>query len=503
MKAVNDAPVATADILEVNEDTRLSVPVPGILINDTDVEGKPLTAIKVSGPTHGRLTLNSNGSLTYKSFTNWNGTDSFVYKAKDGVLTSNKVTVSIIVHPVNDAPVAVSDRYSMVQDTTLDVPGPGLLINDKDIDGDVLNAIPVTPPSNGELLLNADGSFSYTPNPGFIGSNSFGYAARDNEANSNTAIVTIMVNKLNLPPLAVEDSYTVNEDRSVTISAPGFLANNSDPEGVQIRGILVTKPAHGAFTFRANGWFYYKPAPNWNGVDSFTYKVSDGVHVSEPTTVTITVNPVNDAPVAVANAFNAEMNMDLNVLAPGVLANDKEFDGDALTAILVRNPVYGALTFNEDGSFIYVPKPYFLGTDTFKYKVSDGVFTSYAVTVTIRVKRPVYTFSGFLAPVENKPTLNRMTAGESIPIRFGLGGDRGLMIFARGYPTSSVVSCSATAAIADVQETNSDEVSLIYNASLDQYTYTWVTDPAWAGTCRRFKMLMNNGATYSAIFKFQ
>ena len=116
---VNDAPVAVADSYSTNEDTPLTVTAPGVLGNDTDVDGDALTAILVAGPSHGSLALNGNGSFTYTPGANYNGSDAFTYKANDGQADSNVATVSLTVNPVNDAPVAVADSYSTNEDTAL------------------------------------------------------------------------------------------------------------------------------------------------------------------------------------------------------------------------------------------------------------------------------------------------------------------------------------------------------------------------------------------------
>ena len=145
----NHPPVAVNDSYSTNEDTTLSVTAPGVLANDTDVDGNPLTAVLVAGPSHGTLTLNANGSFTYVPAANYNGPDSFTYRANDGTANSNTATVSITVNPVNDPPVAVNDGYSVNQDTILSVPASGVLANDTDTDGDPLTAVQVSGPSHG------------------------------------------------------------------------------------------------------------------------------------------------------------------------------------------------------------------------------------------------------------------------------------------------------------------------------------------------------------------
>ena len=113
--------MAVNDSYNMNEDTVLNVSSPGVLSNDTDVDGDTLKAIKVTNPSHGSLTLNADGSFSYTPNLNYNGSDSFTYKANDGKLDSNIVTVNITVNPVNNAPVAVNDSYNTNEDTVLNV----------------------------------------------------------------------------------------------------------------------------------------------------------------------------------------------------------------------------------------------------------------------------------------------------------------------------------------------------------------------------------------------
>src|SRR5262249_10241248 len=122
------------------------------------------------------------------------------------------------------------------------------------------------------------------------------------------------------PPTATNDSYSVNEDTTLSVAAPGILTNDSDPDGDALSADLVTLPAHSSsFSFSSNGSFTYRPLANFNGTDSFTYKASDGNLQSGTATVTITVNPVPDAPVAVNNSYSLDEDTTLTVAAPGVL----------------------------------------------------------------------------------------------------------------------------------------------------------------------------------------
>src|SRR5207249_1706644 len=144
--------------------------------NDSDVDGDPLAAVLVSGPSHGTLTLNTDGSFTYTPAADSYGPDGFAYRAKDPTgAPSNLATVSLTVNPVNDAPVAADDPYTTNEDTPLPFATLCRPANDSDVDGDPLAAVLVSGPSHGTLALNADGSFTYTPAADYNGPDSFTY----------------------------------------------------------------------------------------------------------------------------------------------------------------------------------------------------------------------------------------------------------------------------------------------------------------------------------------
>src|SRR5262249_41918894 len=163
-------------------------------------------------PAHGTLSMNIDGSFKYTPAANYNGADSFTYKVSDGVLESNVATVSLTVNPVNDFPTANNDFYVVAEDNVLTVAAPGVLANDSDIDGDPLTATLVTSPTHGSLAFNADGSFTYTPQANYNGSDSFQYAAYDGAAFSFIRTVTLTVTSVNDAPVANNDSYTTAED---------------------------------------------------------------------------------------------------------------------------------------------------------------------------------------------------------------------------------------------------------------------------------------------------
>jgi VCBS repeat-containing protein len=385
VNSVNDVPVAVDDGYSTDEDTPLTIAPPGVLANDSDVEGDPLSAVLNVGPAHGSLTLAADGSFVYTPGANFNGTDSFAYRASDGSTGSNIATVTITVNAVNDAPVAVDGSYSTHEDTPLTIAPAGVLVNDSDVEGDSLSAVLNVGPAHGSLVLLGDGSFVYTPGANFNGSDSFTYHANDGAADSNIATVTLTVNSVNDVPVAADDAYSTSEDTQLAIPVPGVLGNDSDVDGDPLAALLNTGPAHGSLALAADGSFVYTPDANFNGSDSFTYRAGDGSANSNVATVTITVNAVNDAPVAVDDAYSTNEDTPLTVAAPGVLGNDSDVDGDPLAATLVAGPNDGTLTLNAAGSFTYTPNANFNGSDSFTYRAGDGTADSNVATVTISV----------------------------------------------------------------------------------------------------------------------
>jgi VCBS repeat-containing protein len=384
----NTPPVAVTDNYSVDQGSSLNVPAPGVLANDSDPDGDPLTARLVTDVAHGALVLNADGSFAYTPAASYSGPDSFTYQANDGFADSNVATVVIDVVRANTPPTANPDSYSVLSDMMLVVPAPGVLANDTDPNGQTLTAALVNGPAHGSVLLNADGSFSYTPSAGYVGPDSFTYRANDGVADSNVAVVTISVGQANTPPTANPDSYMATAGAALNVAAPGVLANDTDPLGQALTAKLVTSPAHGSLTLNADGSFVYTADVTYSGPDSFTYQANDGIADSNVATVSITVKAANRPPTANPDNYGVASGAVLMVAAPGVLANDTDPDGQTLTARLVAGPAHGMLTLHPDGSFVYTPTAGYNGTDSFTYVANDGIVDSNVATVSISVSQP-------------------------------------------------------------------------------------------------------------------
>ncbi|HEY0156896.1 MAG TPA: Ig-like domain-containing protein [Thermoanaerobaculia bacterium] len=408
--AVNDAPVA-------DDDNGGSVAEGGtlngtsVLGNDTDAENDSLTAVLVSGPSNASsFTLNADGTFTYVHDGGETTSDSFTYNANDGSLDSNVATVTITITAVNDAPVANDDNGgSVAEGGTLN--GTSVLGNDTDAENDTLTAVLVSGPSNASsFVLNADGTFTYTHNGSETTSDSFTYKANDGSDDSNVATVTITITAVNDAPVAVADNGGSVAEGG-TLNGASVLGNDTDAENDALTAVLVSGPSNASsFVLNADGTFTYTHNGGETTSDSFTYKANDGAADSNTVTVTLTITPVNDAPVAVADGpYNVTSGQTLNVAAPGVLANDSDVDNVSITAVLVSGPANAtSFSLNADGSFSYSSTT--IGSDSFTYYATDGTAQSNTVTVTIDVIS--------LPPVANDDVFN--TVGNT-ELRVGFG----------------------------------------------------------------------------------
>ncbi len=367
-------PVANDDSFSTPEDTAATG---NVLTNDTSPSGNPLTAVDQTLPTHGNLVLNSDGSFTYTPTTGYVGSDSFTYLANDGIHNSNVATVSITVTAVTP-PVANNDSVSTPEDSAAT---GNVLTNDTSPSGNPLTAIDQTLPAHGNLVLNSNGSFTYTPTSGYVGADSFTYLANDGINNSNIATVSITVTAVPAP-VAVNDSFTTNENSAVM---GNVLTNDSSPSGNPLTAVLQTQPSAGTLSLAANGSFTYTPSTGFFGSDSFTYLDNDGINNGNIATVTITVNAL--PPQAVNDSFTTAQN---TVLMGNVVTNDISNTGHALTATVQAQPADGTLSLSANGSFTYTPNTGFIGNDSFTYFDNDGINNSNVATVSLHVVQTIF-----------------------------------------------------------------------------------------------------------------
>ena len=695
---LNTAPVAVGDSYSTNQDTPLSVAAPGVLANDTDADHNSLTATNVTDPAHGDVTLNSDGSFTYTPDAGFFGSDSFTYTANDGYADSNVATVTITVNHTLTASVtgpasalagqlttfvfsatdvdpihqAAGFTYSIdwgdgsPLDTINPVPGTGdavarhafaaagphtvaVTATDKDgvvsgsastaitihalttaglqaliattptvylapaddaalhsevavindlsapagpvsitivLDSVLYSGVTLSPPDNvlldlagtdtndtdGTLVVGATPAITVTSGNVYAQGSTLTTAANlptvrvtggdltqtqawiDESTGFNDAAIEVtgnghddygfdVVTNINgdggyfrIPsrgsidfPEGVDDFLVPNmfavDGRFVAASHRSATSLASSPSGSSGVGQPVTFTAAVDTNVEELGYasgsvkFYdgatllgTVPLQYSHGVMAAsltTSSLSLGIHTIEAfysgdslfvaSSAALGHTVVNHAPVAANDSYDTSKDTVLTITAPGVLSNDTDEDGQALTAIKISDPSHGTVTLNANGSFTYTPASGYVGPDSFTYKANDGTADSNTATVNIAVR---YNFSGFFGSVANPPTFNPVNAGSNIAFIFSLNGDFGLNIFASGYPQSQEINCTTGAAIGPPQQVSPGS-TLSYNASTGRYTYTTKTNTNWANTCRQFNLRTADGTDHLARFTFQ
>jgi hypothetical protein len=352
----------------------------GVLANDTDQDNDPLTAVLVTPPAGGTFALSANGTFTYTPVAGFTGAVNFVYRAADAmdVSANTTATINVIAGP-NQGPLAVGESYNATEDTTLIVPSSiGVLANDTDGEGDAFSAELVSgmaPAGAGVVTLNANGSFEYIPATNFAGLATFTYLGRDSQgASSQVATVSINVANVNDAPIAAANTYATDPGVTLSVSSPGLLDNDSDPDGDPLSAVLVTgvsPSSAGVLTFGTGGAFTFVPTVGFSGTATFVYRAADASLSSANTNVSIRINA---RPVPSDDTYVGAEDVVLSIGAPGVLADDSDPDGDPLTALLVAppSPSHGTVVLNANGSFVFTPAADYSGPASFTYKVNDG-----------------------------------------------------------------------------------------------------------------------------------
>jgi len=402
ISATNNAPIAQNDTYTVAHNGTTMIAAPGVLNNDTDLNSDPITAIIVTGPVHGTLTLNSNGSFTYINNGGSATSDSFTYKVNDGKVDGNTVTVTLNIVRPNQAPLAVADTYNTSKGSVLTVSAPGVLGNDSDADGNSITAIKVSNPSHGTLVFNSNGSFTYTHDNGSSISDSFEYKVSDGTIEGNTVTVTLFIVAPGALPIISDVNVMVHKDEQYSFTAINFTEKFVDLQQHDLLKVkIVTLPTSGKLRLdgvnvsagqeilAANlSKLSFTPESNFIGLVSFLYNSSCSVgYALADKNVNMSVVDAGVPPVAVADNYTLSSGNTLTVASPGVLANDIDAGNHTLTAIKVTDPAHGSLTLNANGSFSYTHNAGTATSDTFSYMVNNGYHNSNIVNVNISIPR--------------------------------------------------------------------------------------------------------------------
>ncbi len=373
VNAINDPPVANDDTATTDEDNAVVIEV---LANDTDSDGGTLSIESTTAAANGTVVVNADGTITYTPNADFNGDDTFSYTLSDLQGGTDTATVIITVNAINDPPVANDDTATTDEDNAAVIE---VLANDTDRDGGTLTVDSTTAAANGTVVVNPDGTITYTPNADFNGEDTFSYTLSDLQGGTDTATVIITVNAINDPPVANDDTATTDEDNAAVIEV---LANDTDRDGGTLTVDSTTAAANGTVVVNADGTITYTPNADFNGEDSFSYTLSDSQGGTDTATVIIIINAVNDPPVANDDTATTTIGVSIDI---DVLANDVDIEGEDLTIVFITNPTNGSVTQNSDGSLTYIPNTGFVGQDSFSYEISDDEGSRDTATVTIRV----------------------------------------------------------------------------------------------------------------------
>ena len=434
--AVDDAPVAHPDNLAAGFETPLTVVPSTLLANDTDIDSNSatLTVTAVAAGSHGTVAI-TGGNVVFTPEIGYTGAATFSYTVSDGTKTGQgTVTVTI---GVDQAPVAVDDTGTTNEDTALTIPDATLLANDTDAEHQTLAISAVGSAIHG-IVSHTGSQVTFTPDANYHGAAGFNYTVTDGYKTDFGAVV-VTVDPVNDVPVAVADTQSTSEDTPLIFGAATLAANDTDVDNdaLTVTAVTATATSHGTVVL-ASGVVTYTPDANYNGAADFSYTVSDGNGGTADGTVSVTVNPVNDPPVAVDDAVSTNEDTPLVFAATQLAANDTDVENDALTVTAVtptatthgtvtlvavgvpgpaglrsapvRTAPGGRIAFGPapppPGSIVYTPAADFNGSADFDYTVSDGhggTATGHVqVTVVAVNDAPVVTTSaGAVAYTEN------------------------------------------------------------------------------------------------------
>ncbi len=497
----------------------------------TDPEGGSLNYSLTSSPSHGGIqTISPGGGFAYVPTAGYVGPDSFNYRASDfGGAQSNIATVSFTVvagGSPNSPPTCPSVGTQAV--------GSGQFLNLPTCTDDFSNRIryvQTSPPANGTFSALGDVP-RYRSSLGYTGPDTVTYNAIDLLGAATPVSVPIDVD----PGLPANQQLACPDSQAFVPLGQSLVlhGNCADPDRDPISYSVQTLPSFGTLNILSLTSAEYTPS-GASMTDSFSYGANDGLHPTLVVNVPITVLPAgsNTFPPTTPEPTTAEpfvasvevpdtgsvaidartttapaptgytlLGEEFDITYDGPPASDTEplritFGIDASVTepsiVPIRDGV-PVLACTDPSGMTAAPDPCFepivgaVGTDR-----SITVRTSHASLWTLGIA--VADFSGFFRPVDNRPTVNTVTAGQGVPVKFSLGGDQGLDIFEDDYPKSQVMTCDTTAELDGLESTvSASSAGLNYDPLTDTYTYVWKTDKAWAGSCRQLVLKLNDGA---------
>ncbi|EFL88196.1 tandem-95 repeat protein [Ahrensia sp. R2A130] len=426
----NEAPNAVDDgYLSAVSGAATTVLAADLLANDFDPDRDTLSIIAVDGGENGTAELDVDGNIVFTANGDFTGATTFTYTLSDGRNGLNEASVNIRVRPVAEA--RDDTGYTVAEDDVLVIRTERLLANDAD--GDRMVLAQVLNPTNGTVSLSSNGEILFTPDADYNGSAAFSYIANTADGGRAEARVFIDVTGVNDEPVALDDNgFLVLEGGSLVIDTANLLENDSDIDGDDLTISSVVPTTDLDVSLTDDGVILVSPRGDFFGEASFTYVVSDGAGSTAQGQVTVTVEPVNDAPVVIDDLITMDSGERLREDNPTVidlatlLANDSDPDGDTLTVTGVVSGPQGEARLLENGTILFTPNQDFNGIASFDYTVDDGQGGSTTGTVSLDYEAvndgPVVTNDGYVVdPLTGLPSGPSIYRGqEDVPLEIAI-----------------------------------------------------------------------------------
>lgn len=370
INGVNDAPVALPFVVNLNEDNASQ----GLLNTFTDADLETLTFTTPQGNTIAGLTISSNGTYSYSPPANFFGTQTITVQACDNQNMCASAAMTIAVNAVNDLPTVSNDNFTIQEDQNLQ---GTLATGESDVESAALSYTAQGNAVGGSLVVNTNGTFNYTPNANWFGNENIAIAVCDGDGGCRTSQLLITVTAMNDAPITSNISLATNEDTPLTGSLSGFA---SDIETPALNYSVAANSSGGAFNASPNGSYTFTPSANYSGIATFTYTACDNNASCSSSTITITINAVNDAPV-----FNdATITLNEDELQSGLLAIT-DVDNPSVNITVTGQAQHGAFSINSSGSYTYQPNANFFGSEIITLTACDAANLCDAAQITFAV----------------------------------------------------------------------------------------------------------------------